>query len=694
MLTYTTGKFSISIDFAAKKVVSLTHNNKELIYGDIPFFLIKLRNHDNSTYYISAFETELVEINNNTAKYSHELFDTLLSIDFKDNNVIWKIDVKNKSQLLIEQVELMSIGLCPDLEDSPNGYGSVLTPYNEGAIVTDLYRRSNSPFKYMEPEYPSLSKYFIFPNMLCSQFEAYVVKDFGVYFGMHDVSRTPKHIDFRYVKECHALKMQLRTFANTNYGEDYKMDFDCVMSLFEGDHYDACEIYRKWFDENKIPGLTKLKDRNDLPSWFKESPVVVTYPIRGVNDSDASLKVSKLYPYNNIIPVLNDFTNKTSSKMMALLMQWEGKAPWTPPYAWQPYGGAPLFTQFVHKAHENNILVGLYSSGFGYTVKSLKTDYNMAEEFEAKNLKTAMCSNSNGDIKSTVVDVIRFGYDMCPATEFCKNVFKTEVEKMINSGIDYCQVLDQNHGGGPYFCYSEHHGHIPAPGKWQNEETLQILKSLNKKNALLGCESAASEPYLNELLFSDNRYILNYYIGKPFPLYSYIYHEYVNNFMGNQICMVLYEDTSMYLRLAYSFLCGDLFTLVIDENADIMTAWCTTMKVDKDKTLKFIKRLNEWRKVRSDLLMEGRTVKPISFKVSQQKYLHEDGTSIPFDSVLTAAFDNGEFKGQLLVNYTLEDQIIEFDEPKEVYLEPSLSSSIKDITTLRIPSMKCYMIKI
>ena len=233
MIAYSNGNFSIKINFKEKRIVSLTHSGNELVRGNIPFFLIKLRDHDNSAKYISAFETNFVGEKDNVANYSHELFDATLYISFDANEVIWRIDVCNKSDLLIEQVELMSIGLNPRLKDEENGHGSILTSYNEGAIVTNLQRRNNSPFGYMEPEYPSLSKYFIFPNMLSSQFEAFIDDGFGLYFGMHDKARTPKHIDFRYVEECDALKMQLRSFANVNYGEDYKMDYDCVLSFFE-----------------------------------------------------------------------------------------------------------------------------------------------------------------------------------------------------------------------------------------------------------------------------------------------------------------------------------------------------------------------------------------------------------------------------------------------------------------------------
>ena len=157
--------------------------------------------------------------------------------------------------------------------------------------------------------------------------------------------------------------------------------------------------------------------------------------------------------------------------------------------------------------------------------------------------------------------------------------------------------------------------------------------------------------------------------------------------------MVLFDPASIYLRLAYSFICGDMFTLVINENAEIMTAWCLKLTVDKEKTLKFIKRLNEWRKVRSDLLFNGKVIKPMPLKCGIKKFQHEDGTWLEFDEIFTAAFDTGEYKGQLLVNYTLEEKVIIFDEPKDVFLEPTLKNSIK-VKELRIPPLKCYMIRI
>ena len=117
-------------------------------------------------------------------------------------------------------------------------------------------------------------------------------------------------------------------------------------------------------------------------------------------------------------------------------------------------------------------------------------------------------------------------------------------------------------------------------------------------NMIFGCESAAAEPFIGNLLMSDNRYELNYPYGTPVPLYAYIYHEYVRNFMGNQ-CGCPFDtrvDTLRY-RLAYSFSIGDIMTLVLAPNGNLMSHWSThdfENCPDMDKTLLFINNLMEF----------------------------------------------------------------------------------------------------
>ena len=95
------------------------------------------------------------------------------------------------------------------------------------------------------------------------------------------------------------------------------------------------------------------------------------------------------------------------------------------------------------------------------------------------------------------------------------------------------------------------------------------------KSTLLGCESAAAEAFIGNLRFSDNRYEINYEYGVSVPLYAYLYHEYLRNFMGNQVESYLEdanENTFLY-RLAYSFSIGDSMSLVLTEDGEILSRW-------------------------------------------------------------------------------------------------------------------------
>lgn len=78
-------------------------------------------------------------------------------------------------------------------------------------------------------------------------------------------------------------------------------------------------------------------------------------------------RLGELYPYKNAIPYLKEIADKTQSKVMSLLMHWEGTAPWAPPYMWSPYGGEQQFEEYKKELHELDMLLGLYCSGMGWT---------------------------------------------------------------------------------------------------------------------------------------------------------------------------------------------------------------------------------------------------------------------------------------------------------------------------------------
>lgn len=68
------------------------------------------------------------------------------------------------------------------------------------------------------------------------------------------------------------------------------------------------------------------------------------------------------------------------------------------------FGGVDMFSAFVQKAHKENMLIGLYCSGFGYTLESkLVPEYQKRKEYEEKGLSRYMLADSDGTILSTIV---------------------------------------------------------------------------------------------------------------------------------------------------------------------------------------------------------------------------------------------------------------------------------------------------
>jgi hypothetical protein len=216
---------------------------------------------------------------------------------------------------------------------------------------------------------------------------------------------------------------------------------------------------------------------------------------------------------------------------------------------------------------------------------------------------------------SKICTAQRAGYDICAANETGEKILNNAYEPLMKAKIDYAQIMDQNHGGSQYFCYSKDHGHPPVPGKWMTKTMQDLLTHWNNhgNRPLIGCESAAAEPYLGNLRYSDNRFELNYMIGKPVPLYAYLYHEYLRNFMGNQVCCNLDTavDTLRY-RLAYSFSAGDCMTLVLTPDGNLMNNWGTRdfeHIPDKEKALHLIRNLTRfYREKAKPFLHAGRMI--------------------------------------------------------------------------------------
>ena len=679
MFSYKNEYFSCKIDFQKGFIVSLTKKERELLAGEkLPLFEIALRDADGEQTRVNAFQAAYctVESDDTEVRVVYGGLDGLtvtvyLTLDKNLSSLHWRIDIDNPTSRLIEWIDYPQVCVKNCLRYK-GGDGQILWPYNEGVLVDDMALREASMLRYREPEYPSLGLFGMYPNMVQSQFLAFLFGNGGLYVGAHDPAFGVKNIDFRLCGD--GIKLQLRTYACCPAGEPYVMNCEVVYRLFDGDWHDGAEIYRKWFEKNKSADFIPIEKNKNLPDWYGESPVIITYPVRGLHDMD-EMNPNKLFPYMQAMPIVEQLSKTMDCKIMALLMHWEGSAPWAPPYVWPPFGGETVFKEFLEALHRTGNLLGVYCSGIGWTQQSnLIVDYNKEAEFEKNNLKDIMCSAPDGQLPlSNICTGQRSGYDFCPACEATVDILTNEILNLVDAGIDYVQVLDQNHGGNSYFCYSKNHGHPPAPGEWQVKASKRLLGMLKPDDSkiLFGCESAAAEPFIPQLMLSDNRFELNYHMGTPVPLYSYIYHQYVNNFMGNQVGLnFISTPDNLFYRLGYSFAAGDLLTLVITDTGEIMQYWGSrefSILPDKEKTLEFIKNLNLWRVgAGKKYLHTGKMVKP--FKVlcdGNKSFELENRNPLVVQRLLTSRFEaSDKSTGQVIINYDEQDVSFSADIPE------------------------------
>ena len=289
----------------------------------------------------------------------------------------------------------------------------------------------------------------------------------------------------------------------------------------------------------------------------------------------------------------------------------------------------------------------------------------VAEILKDKETFKAFCAGRDGKVlKSKICEGQRSGYDLCVASDKGKEILDSAYDPLFAKGLDYVQVLDQNHGGGQYFCYSKEHGHAPAPGPWMTENMQNVLGEWNDAAGLtlLGCESAAAEPFIGNLLFSDNRFELTHFIGKAVPLYAYLYHEFLHNFMGNQVCALLPAESYVY-RVAYSFTAGDMPTIVLHPKGKILSFWgqrdLADLPVEED-VITLIKNLRAFYAENKELMCFGNMVKPLPYKTGEITYACDFGRSYTTEEVLSAAYSLDGVTMQIFVNFNKEDKTIEF----------------------------------
>lgn len=558
------------------------------------------------------------------------------------------------------QISGIPENLLPDYIEAPRVCvplkNELLSPWSEGMLVLDREKRNR---KRLHLEFPDKLRTGYFPGICQMQFMASYGKNGGVYFAADDIAQGTKVLEFSQdAPEVLGLRIE-NACGTDNPSSTYKLPFDIVLRAFKGDWFDACEIYRQWVKKDP-----SMKTEIPHPKWLDESPITIIYPVCG--SREITEKTNKLVPYENAFPHVKRLADGFDSKVMALIMRWDKNGPWLPPYYWPPVGGADSLRKFRDMLHSEGHLLGLYGSGTAYTMKSKFNAYSGVENYEKEGLSAVMARGAKGERAQWNCTYIRESEAFCITQKRGREILEEQLMIQAREKIDFSQFFDQNMGCTSPICYAKNHGHPAVPGAWQTKAMRSFLDDLNAKirasgsQMILGTEGAAAGPYVSALPFNDMRDTCVRLMGEPVPAYQYVYHSYINNFMGNQ-CNDWWNikhdkcPENLQFRIAQAFTFGEMLSVVIRDDGTI--DWCAaadwkSTPPAQQPVIELVKRLNAARKKYPQFLMRGEMVKPpLAVECGKYKIHYRDRVG-EYPEILTSAWraPDGEIK-QFFVNF-------------------------------------------
>ncbi len=699
-------------------ITSYKVNGRELLAEQKKYSAIMIKLIDSDGEYVRIYSDKVnsAEKTEDGYKFTYKnigglAFDAETVIKYSEDSpfIYMTMNYDNNTGFTVEFVNFGSFTVPRNLK-ADGGDGEIFWPSAEGGVIQDANLRNfYQSTTYTEPDYDVHGFRGPYPGVTAMQFMAYYTKDGGMYLAAHDNQRKVKIFEYHIVDE--GIRLENFLFPGDS-AVHYEFEYDIVLGAMHGDWYAAADIYREWIEES---GLLPVKSRENenVSKWMDESPVIFVYPVRGEKDT-GDMTPNCYFPFYDGLKYVYELGEKVDSKFMAVMMHWEGTAPWAPPFAWPPFGGEEGFEKAVDKLHSDGNYIGIYASGIGWTTYAcLHPEYKTDHLYRELEIEKYLSRTPKQTIEpcNVIGPPIKEGHNICPANDFVKDTAVEEILKAAKAGVDYYQYFDQNLGGQACFCYSKEHNHAPSPGKWMSDEMETIFKRANKElremgsDMAIGCETAASEAFIGDLTFNDLRYNYFAYFGKSVQAYNYVLHEYINNFMGNgeTVYKVDYEKSPdcLAFRLGYNFTNGNLLSLTLGKNGNLVWGWgvdwCEPAPKNQEGILAFVKNLNAWRKgIGKNFLRYGRMKKPCEVLGIGLYDLHiPSGAVMQYPELLSGRFTEGGEDVQFIANFLENEKIFTLTEDVTLYIDPTKEEGtfVKANTEIKIAPLSAVMVK-
>ena len=444
----------------------------------------------------------------------------------------WQINVENKSkQFGTWEITYPSIkGLrASEDEDVQLAY-----PDFHGGLLKNPVKRISEMFN---PAPPQLMEY---PSAHCTmQFSTLFERrnNNGLYLATHDSEANVKKFGYDVDEKGRSLKYRLRNYPEgmgvPGSGSIYKMPYEIVIGVYEGDWITASKIYRDWAINQKWCSKGNLSQRKDIPGWYLNTPIWF-----------AGLLTDKMIPLAKYLDVPTAFHwyNWWEIPKDGIAID--------PDYL-DYIPDKELFSKEIKNLSSAGIKIMPYINSriWAINTKSWKNEYPdrsaVQVPFNLIKIQREIPQWRTSAWQDLTIHMDHWGGGqqavMCPYTKVWQNKQSEIITRLVSDyGVDGV-YMDQVASFRPAYCFDSTHGHpIGGGSHWVegNRKMVEICKeNASKKNPeiILTTEDFA-EPYIDVfdgLLACNASNIAPYLI----PMFNYVYSGY---------CLTFGRYTSQY----------------------------------------------------------------------------------------------------------------------------------------------------
>jgi hypothetical protein len=395
-----------------------------------------------------------------------------------------------------------------------------------------------------------------YPGQTFAQFLAYYNARAGLLIACRDPAGGVKLI--RPVHREPGLRLGIAHVVGWTAAGEHDLGYSVATEAFRGDWYDAAELYRGW-SLRQPWARTSLAQRADLPTWLADSPFHVAMRVQGELDAGPTGTHAEFTPFENALPLLDAAAARLDSALVPVLMAWERAGPWVYPDCFPPVGGADSLVRFAAAARARGWHVGTYSNGTRWSTAHRWSGYDGGRFFAENGGPQSVCRQPDGRPWPSGWDQHwRPSYTGCVGAARTRELLREYARTLLEAGLDWIQILDQNVGGAAFPCYADDHGHGPAPGRWMTERMNALLAEVRSprpdpgRAVVWAVEGPCAECYLPSFVLCDVR-------PDPragfVPLYHYLYHDRI---LTQAIFARAPNPHFLVVKCARSFVLGDV----------------------------------------------------------------------------------------------------------------------------------------